>query len=181
MPKDWQVERPHEVAEAPHFRVIRAHYRRSDGFARDMFTLAMPDWTNIVAVTPERRVVLIRQYRPGPRQFTVELPGGRLEPGEPPADAARRELLEESGYTVDEIRPLGSPFPNPALQDNRIHYFLGLGARRSAPPTFDGEGEECDPFEASLDEIDAMTDEGVFSHALCWAALARARPWLTSR
>src|SRR5512146_2977972 len=66
-----------------------------------------PDWVNVVAVTGEGRVLLIRQYRAGIRELTIEVPGGTVDPGETPIEAARRELLEETGYTSEDWTAIG--------------------------------------------------------------------------
>ena len=73
---------------------------------------------------------MVRQYRHGAGQLTLETPGGLIDPGETPAEAAARELLEETGYAADEIVSLGAVNPNPALFSNRLHGFLARGAQR---------------------------------------------------
>src|SRR4051812_5610502 len=83
-----------------------------------------PEWCNIIAVTPEDQLVLIRQYRFGVGASTLEIPGGLVERGEDPAAAAARELEEETGYVAGRVVPLGAVHPNPALQGNRCHSFL---------------------------------------------------------
>ncbi|MBI5490357.1 MAG: NUDIX hydrolase [Deltaproteobacteria bacterium] len=86
------------------------------------------DWTNVIPVTQDGRVILIRQFRAGARQVTLEIPGGLVEPGETPLEAAKRELREETGYSAADWTPLGSVQPNPAIQGNRCHTFLARGA-----------------------------------------------------
>jgi ADP-ribose pyrophosphatase len=76
---------------------------------------------------PDARVLLLRQYRYAADRFLYEIPAGRLEPGEAPADCARRELLEEAGCTATSMRPLGSFFTTPGFIDEYIHVFLASG------------------------------------------------------
>ena len=77
--------------------------------------------------SPDPRVLLIRQYRYAADRFLYEIPAGRLEPGETPADCARRELLEETGCTATSIQPLGSFFTTPGFIDEYIHLFVATG------------------------------------------------------
>ena len=85
-----------------------------------------PDWVNIIAVTKDDQLVLIRQYRFGTNETTLEIPGGMVEPGEEPAVAAARELEEETGYVPGRVVRLGQVHPNPAIQSNRCHSYLAL-------------------------------------------------------
>ncbi|MCU0586279.1 MAG: NUDIX hydrolase [Desulfobacterales bacterium] len=83
----------------------------------------------MIPLTPGREVVLIRQYRHGTREVTLEIPGGILEAGDTPSAAARRELGEETGYAAAEMISLGCVHPNPAFLENRCHTFLARNAR----------------------------------------------------
>ncbi|MDC0714429.1 NUDIX hydrolase [Stigmatella sp. ncwal1] len=85
-----------------------------------------PDWVNVIALTPEDQLVLVRQFRFGTCQSTLEIPGGLVDAGEDPAVAAARELEEETGYVASRVVALGDVNPNPALQGNRCYSFLAL-------------------------------------------------------
>jgi 8-oxo-dGTP pyrophosphatase MutT (NUDIX family) len=124
---------------------------------------------NIIPVTPEGEVVMIRQYRHGTREVTLEIPGGMVDPGETPAEAAERELLEETGYRVDEVVAIGATSPNPAIFGNRVYSYLGHGARRVAEISNDGTEETLVELvsEAQLPEV--LRTGGV-DHALVLAA-----------
>jgi ADP-ribose diphosphatase len=88
------------------------------------------DYLAIVALTPDGRFPLVRQYRPALEAFTLELPAGLAEPGEDPAEACQRELLEETGYPTKSIQALGMAAPCSGRLSNRIHsYFLQAGER----------------------------------------------------
>jgi 8-oxo-dGTP pyrophosphatase MutT (NUDIX family) len=90
------------------------------------------DYLAIVALTPDGRFPLVRQYRPALEAFTLELPAGLAEPGEDPAEGCRRELLEETGYPTRSIHPLGTAAACSGRLSNRIHsYFLRTGERVS--------------------------------------------------
>src|SRR5436853_6741353 len=88
-------------------------------------SVSTPDYVVALAVTPDGRFPLVRQYRPALEAFTLELPAGLAEPGEDPAIGSQRELLEETGYPTRAIHPLGTAAPCSGRLSNRIHsYFL---------------------------------------------------------
>jgi 8-oxo-dGTP pyrophosphatase MutT (NUDIX family) len=124
-----------------------------------------PEWCNIIAVTEADELVLIRQYRFGVGESTLEIPGGLVEPGEDPAVAAARELEEETGYVAGSVVPLGSVHPNPALQGNRCHSFLALGCvKRHEGQQDHGEDITVELFPRA--EVPRLILEGKITHAL---------------
>ena len=129
------------------------------------------DWVNVIALTPADEVVLIRQYRAGTSSICLEIPGGMIDEGEAPLTAAQRELEEETGYTAPTWRALGTALPNPAIQNNRLHSFLALDARRTAETRFDSS-EVIEQTTAPLPEVLAMLRDGRIDHALVMAAFA---------
>jgi 8-oxo-dGTP pyrophosphatase MutT (NUDIX family) len=133
------------------------------------------DWVNVIPLTAEGEVVMIRQFRHGIAGFTLEIPGGMVDPGEAPIAAARREMREESGYDTDDVRPLGTIHPNPAILDNRCHSFVAHGARSVGECSFDGT-EECEVELVPLARIPDRIRDGTITHALVvvafhWLAL----------
>jgi ADP-ribose pyrophosphatase YjhB (NUDIX family) len=156
------------------FDVERSEVRSPDGraLAHPIYTFTCPAWSNVLAITPEEEIVFVWQYRHGTDAVSLELPGGVVEAGEAPIDGARRELREETGYEVERLEPLLTVFPNPALQPNLHHAFVGFGARLAGPPRFD-EAEECEVARVPLRDLAALVDEGHVSHALCVAPIER--------
>ncbi len=138
------------------------------------YVLYSQDWVNVVPVTPEGRVVLIRQFRPGTCEVTIEVPGGMVDQGEDPARAALRELEEETGYCAESVIRTGRVRPNPAILRNTCHMFVALGARPVGHTRMD-EAEDVETFEATWDEVEAMVRDGRIDHSLVLNTLAFAR------
>ena len=143
----------------------------------DFYVLDGSDWVNVIPVTAEGNLLLVRQYRHGTEQTTVEIPGGAMDPrDETPLAAARRELLEETGYAADAWTELGFVHPNPAIQSNRCWTFVAGNCRRVAAPKLD-PGEDIEILEAAPDEVRQMLADGRITHSLVVAAFARWEPF----
>lgn len=139
------------------------------GPAGEFFVLRAPEWVNVIPLTARREVVLVRQFRFGIEEATLEIPGGMCDAGESPGDAAAREMLEETGYASPSIVPLGWVHPNPAIQTNRCHSFLAPGARAVAEASPDPH-ERIEVVTVPLDRIPALVREGAIRHALVVSA-----------
>lgn len=124
------------------------------------------DWVNVVPMTPEGNVVMIRQFRHGTGSIVLEVPGGMVDREDPsPEDAARRELLEETGYEAERFHYLGVVHPNPAIQNNRCHTFLAEAVRPKQSQRLDGS-EDIEVTEIPYGRIPAMIERGEITHAL---------------
>ncbi len=162
----WEVTATEPVADCRVFDVRREDCRHPvSGREAGFFVLGASDWINIVAVTPEQELVLVRQYRHGAKTFTLEIPGGMVDPGETPLEAARRELREESGYEAPEWIDLGFVEPNPAILENHCHTFLARDAVKVAEPSPDGN-EEFEQVLRPVAEIPLLVRDGSIRHAL---------------
>ena len=171
--KKWQI------ASTRRDRSYRIFNLRTDravpprtGRAHDFYVLETPAWVNVIPITPMKEVVLIRQYRHGIRNVTLEIPGGLVEDTDTPEAAARRELIEETGLDTTEMVPLGYVHPNPAIQDNRCYTFLARNAFPVGEQQLD-EKEDIEVLRHPLPEIPRFIREGRITHALVLAAFYR--------
>lgn len=145
------------------------------------YVMDFPDWVNVIAVTPDKQMILVEQYRHAAGEVFVELPGGSTDSrSEDPKSAGLRELLEETGFKGTEVIDCGAHFPNPALMSNRMHTFLVLGCEKVAEP-------DLDPFEDLQVRMMSVTDaykkweNGEFTHSIIAASFGRAVRHLRSR
>lgn len=145
-------------------RQDRRRHPRS-GHALNFYVIESVDWVNVIPITHQGDVVMVRQFRHGTEEFSLEVPGGMVDPGEEPLHSARRELLEETGYTCDELVPIGSVAPNPALFNNRCHSYVALGARRVGEQQLGG-GEDIGVEIIPHDEVPRYIADGRINHAL---------------
>ena len=152
-------------------RTDRARSPRT-GQAYDFFVIESSSWVNIIPLTPDNNVVMVRQYRHGTREVTLELPGGLVESADTPENAALRELQEETGYGATAVIPLGAVHPNPAIQNNRCYAFLAENVYATGIQKQD-EREDIAVVLEPLAEIPRLIKDGVITHALVIAAFYR--------
>ena len=134
--------------------------------------LDTPNWVNMVAVTPEKRIVVVQQFRFGAGSVTTEIPGGLIDPGEDHKTAAMRELREETGYTSDKWHYLGYVEPNPAFLNNVCHQWYAQDAILTKEVAPD-DGEDIVVKTLSLDELRAEIKAGTLRHSLALLALTQ--------
>ena len=170
-PRHWTVVEEESLQDCRVFTVQRVRSRSPrTGAEHDFFDIDSADWVNVVPVTAEGEVVMVRQYRHGSRTLTLETPGGMVDPGETPAEAAVRELLEETGYAPGEVVPVGGINPNPAIFRNRLHGFVVRDAHRVA----EVRNESTEETVVELVPLDALRDRaraGEIDHALCLSVI----------
>lgn len=172
-PEPWPLV---DSAPAADLIICRARFDQltnpRTGLTLRRTVLETPDWVNVVARTEDGRYVVVRQFRFGPGAITSEIPGGVIDPGEASEDAARRELLEETGFTAPRWTYLGVVEPNPAFHDNLCHHWLAEGAELTGDTAPD-PGEDIAVAVLTADEIRAEVRSGRMRHSLVISALCR--------
>jgi ADP-ribose pyrophosphatase len=172
----WKILKSEILLKAGFFKLRADECQLPDGrIMPRYYVFEFPEWVNVVPITPDGKMILVRQYRHGAEAEFLEIPGGSTHPGanEDPRLAGERELLEETGFAAQEWIYCGHHHPNPSLQSNRMHTFVALGCTKVAEPSLD-------PFEDLHVEIMDVGQalkiwaEGGFSHSLIAASIGKA-------
>lgn len=169
----WKRKSSKQVADCRVFKVREdISTRESDALEHSFYVIESPDWVNVIAITKERKVLLIEQFRHGTEEIILEIPGGMIDENEEPEKAARRELLEETGFSAEEFIYLGKSRPNPAIQNNWMYHFLAWNSEKTADVGFD-EHESVITKLVDLDEILELIENEKITHSLVLAAFLR--------
>ncbi|HZP60609.1 MAG TPA: NUDIX hydrolase [Opitutaceae bacterium] len=181
-PHRWEKLGEESLAATRIFNLRRQRYRHPRrGDARDFVVIDSPDWVNVLALTPEKKLVLVSQFRFGIDDFSLEIPGGVIEPGEDPLAGGLRELREETGYAGRNARIIGRVHPNPAIQNNTCHLVLVEEAVPVAAAQWDYD-EEIAVSTLPVDEVYALAQAGRITHALVLDALLFFAPlWAAAK
>ena len=168
-PRRWTTQSSECLFEHRLFTLEEQALRAANGDRRTALVLHPTDWVNMIAINDSRECLMVRQWRFGIASETIEIPGGMVDRGEEPLAAAKRELLEETGYDAASWTQLGEVEPNPAIQSNRCSSWLATGLRQVAEPMGDGE-EEIQLELMPIDNIPGLIQCGVIRHSLVIAA-----------
>ena len=172
-PKPWKVL---TSTRDKSYRVFSLRTDRSlsprTGQEHNFFILESTSWVNVIPLTQDNEVVLVRQYRHGIRDVTLEIPGGLVEDHDTPEAAARRELYEETGYREKSMDFLGSVHPNPAIQNNQCYTFLAKDVFLAGRQDQD-EKEDIEVLLRPIVEIPRLIRENRITHSLVLAAFYR--------
>ncbi len=172
----WKKLASQAGPELPLFRVrfdTMRHPTSLKEFQR--LVLETSDWVTVVAVTTDERIVMVEQYRFGVGELTIEPVAGMVAPGEDSLCAAKRELLEETGFGKGKWQYLGSVQANPAIHNNLCHHWLVEDVEVLQAPIPDA-GEAIRVHLMTLDEVKESVSLGNLNHQLVLSALTRVFP-----
>lgn len=170
---NWKIIESEYVVKRPWLTARRDKVELSDGrIIPEYYVLEYPDWVNVIAHTKDGRFVMERQYRHAAGVTAFELPCGVVERGETPLDAARRELLEETGYGGGVWRKLMTISANPGTMTNWTHCFVAEGVEKLAEPNLDAT-EELTVHLLGQAEVKRLLSEGGIVQSLMVAPLWR--------
>jgi 8-oxo-dGTP pyrophosphatase MutT (NUDIX family) len=180
----WSRGEQRLIHRAHAFSLLEVGFTSADGAQAPFYLVSAPDWANVVAEVEDDDgqscFVLVRQYRHGTGELTLEFPGGVVDPGESAEVAARRELLEEADYECEHLSLAGWVNPNPAFMTNRCYTFVAQDARRAA---VGAPMDELERIDLSLVPKNRILDgylPAFHQNAIMAAALEAYRSWLRS-
>ncbi|WP_119079674.1 NUDIX hydrolase [Chitinophaga alhagiae] len=164
---DWKLVNSEYLFKEPWLTLRRDICETPAGvLVNPYYVLEYPDWVCVMAVTESRQVILIRQYRHAYGRVLLEIPGGVMDATDvSPEAAARRELLEETGFAFHQFYDLGAVSHNPSTSTNLTHMFLATGGTRVQEQALD-ENEEIEVLLKDIDEVEAMLKEREFLQSL---------------
>jgi 8-oxo-dGTP pyrophosphatase MutT (NUDIX family) len=178
MIRPWKTVRSTPIGD---FRIFKL---RSDvkisprtGKEHDYYVLESVDWVNVIALTPDQKLVMIEQFRHGSNTVELEIPGGMMDPGETdPVTTAVRELREETGYEGEHARVLGKIWSNPAILTNRTFTVLIENCRLQHDVDWD-HGEDLETRLVPLADVPKLIADEKISHPLVVVALYHFELW----
>jgi 8-oxo-dGTP pyrophosphatase MutT (NUDIX family) len=148
------------------------------GQAHHFYIIDCVDWVNVLAVTPDRQLVMVEQYRHGSNTVELEIPGGITDARDAsPVETGVRELREETGYEGQNARPLGQVFANPAIMSNTCHTVLVEDCTLKHAVQFDS-GEDLITRLVPVAEAPGLVAAGLIRHPLVVVALYHLDLWL---
>ena len=170
----WKEKNRKKVFDSRVFSVYESYCESPQKKLHTFTVLDAADWAIVIPVlqTVEgKKFVMVRQWRHGSQELSLEFPGGVFEPGENPQEAAARELREETGYKPGSIQKLGEFSPNPAIMANKVHFFLAEDLVNTGRQDLDAD-EYVEVELVSAEAVIKGMGKPPYIHALMGSALA---------
>ncbi|MCJ8164473.1 NUDIX hydrolase [Pontibacter sp. E15-1] len=177
-PTPWKVLKTEMVVDEKWYKLRRDHVALPNGLELDDYYVSVrPDVVLTFPLTADNQVIFVRQYKHAASDIFIELPGGVIDAHETePAEAAKRELLEETGYTTSEVEFLLEVTDNPTKDTNKIYFFLARNVHKVAEQDLD-DSEAIEVLKVPLHEVGQMVMDGRLhvsgTVALCLLALRK--------
>lgn len=178
MIKPWKTIRSEPVGDFRIFK-IRTDYNVSPRTGREhgFYVLESVHWVNVIAITPDQKLVMVEQYRHGSKTVELEVPGGMMDPQDnDPVETAVRELREETGYAGERARVLGRIHSNPAILSNYTYTVLIDNCRLQHGVEFD-HGEDLETRLVPAADIPKLVADEKIGHSLVVVALYHFDLW----
>lgn len=176
----WKVLESKKIFSSGLFQLKSDRCELPDGrIMPRYFVMDFPDWVNVIPLTPEKEVILVKQYRHASGRIHLEIPGGSMDPrlAESTLEGARREMLEETGYDSEKLVKVSSQYPNPALQSNQMHTYVAYDCKKIQEQNLD-EFEDLELYFCSLSKLEEHLRNGDIDHSLMMASISMAFNYL---
>ena len=160
MIKKWQTKKSTEVFRTKWFSILKDDCLTSDGNRiKDFYVINSPNGAMVVPITDSGEVILVNQFRQSVKKFSLECPAGFMDKGESFLKTAKRELLEETGYSFKEIKKLGEFYSYSSKLTTKVGIFVATGCTKTKSQSLDG-GENLDVEVVSLKKINKLIESG---------------------
>ena len=170
MPKKWKTLETKQIFGNKFFgfREDTVESPKTDN-THPVWVMDAPTWVNVIPITKDQKVVMIKQYRFGSQEISLEIPGGMVDAGEEVFSAAIREMKEETGYDSKEVRQIGKISPNPALMSNNNYSYVAYNVEKTGDQQLDNM-EDIEVLEVGLNQIPKLINNGEINHSLVISA-----------
>ena len=166
----WKIDKSQEVLNTPPFNILEKTYKKPRGLGNmQAYVVDCPDWVNVIGLTKNNEVLLIKQFRFGTDDIELEIPGGVVEHGEDPIIAAKREFEEETGYQSKQWEKIGTVDANPAIMNNKCYTFLAKSITPSGEINFDPD-EMIEHKLVPLENVRELVENGLITNTFIIAA-----------